>query len=115
MNRKKAITDSNRQVDDLTLSVVELRREFNETGGSLDLTPYKNLINQLSDANVALADKTYQEDFAALYASQGEAIDKATESVYENARALQYNNDVMGGLKDGLTGYIEQIGTMRDA
>jgi len=35
--------------------------------------------------------------------------------VYENARALQYNNDVMGGLKDGLTGYIEQIGTMRDA
>jgi len=115
LNRKKAITDSNRQVDDLTLSVVELRREFNETGGSLDLTPYKNLINQLSDANVALADKTYQEDFAALYASQGEAIDKATESVYENARALQYNNDVMGGLKDGLTGYIEQIGTMRDA
>jgi len=115
LNRKKAITDSNRQVEDLTLSVVELRREFNEIGGSLDVTPYKNFIDQLSDANVALADKTYQEDFAALYASQGEAIDKATESVYENARALQYNNDVMGGLKDGLTGYIEQIGTMRDA
>jgi len=115
LNRKKAITDSNRQVEDLTLSVVELRREFNETGGSLDVTPYKNFIDQLSDVNVALADKTYQEDFAELYASQGEAIDKATESVYENARALQYNNDIMGGLKDGLTGYIEQIGTMRDA
>ena len=62
-----------------------------------------------------LANETYQQDFAELYASQGEAIDKATESVYENARALQYNNDIMGGLKDGLSGYIEQIGTMRDA
>ena len=64
---------------------------------------------------MGLANETYQQDFAELYASQGEAIDKATESVYENARALQYNNDIMGGLKDGLSGYIEQIGTMRDA
>ena len=75
----------------------------------------RNKIKALGAAKVELANETYQEDFAELYASQGEAIDKATESVYENARALQYNNDVMGGLKDGLTGYIEQIGTMRDA
>ena len=115
LDRKKAITDSNRQVDDFTLSVVNLRREFNALGGSLDVKPFADLIDSLSAANVALADQTYQQDFAELYASQGEAIDKATESVYENARALQYNNDIMGGLKDGLTGYIEQIGTMRDA
>ena len=75
----------------------------------------RNKIRELGADKKELANKTYQEDFAELYAIQGEAIDKATESVYENARALQYNNDVMGGLKDGLTGYIEQIGTMRDA
>ena len=115
LDRKKAITDSNRQIEDLTKNVIDLRREFNEAGGSLDISSFVNLINQLSDANVALADSTYQQGFAELYARQGEAIDKATESVYENARALQYNNDVMGGLKDGLSGYIEQIGTMRDA
>jgi lambda family phage tail tape measure protein len=115
IDRSKAITDNNRQIDDLTASVVELSREVNKAGGSLDVKPFADLIDSLSAANVALADKTYREDFAELYASQGEAINKATESVYENARALQYNNDVMGGLKDGLTGYIEQIGTMRDA
>lgn len=115
LNRTKAITDSKREINDLTLSVIKLGREFNDVGQSLDVKPYSNLIDSLSFANETLADKTYQEDFAELYASQGEAIDKATESVYENARALQYNNDVMGGLKDGLTGYIEQIGTMRDA
>jgi len=115
IDRSKAITDNNRQIDDLTASVVELSREVNKAGGSLDVKPFADLIDSLSAANVALADKTYREDFAELYASQGEAIDRATESVYDNARALQYNNDVMGGLKDGLSGYIEQIGTMRDA
>jgi len=115
IDRSKAITDNNRQIDDLTASVVELSREVNKAGGSLDVKPFADLIDSLSAANVALADKTYREDFAELYASQGEAIDRATESVYDNARALQYNNDIMGGLKDGLSGYIEQIGTMRDA
>jgi len=115
LNGKKAIIESARQVEDLRKTVRALIADFEKAGGSLDATPFFNLINQLSNANVALVNKTYQEDFAELYASQGEAIDKATESVYENARALQYNNDVMGGLKDGLTGYIEQIGTMRDA
>ena len=115
LNGQKAIIESARQVEDLRKTVRALITDFEKAGGSLDATPFFDLINQLSNANVALVNKTYQEDFAELYASQGESIDKATESVYENARALQYNNDVMGGLKDGLTGYIEQIGTMRDA
>jgi len=115
LNRKKAITDSNRQIDDLTESLMKLLGEFSEAGGLVDARPFVSFINSLSAANVALAENTYQQDFAELYASQGEAIDRATESVYDNARALQYNNDVMGGLKDGLNGYIEQIGTMRDA
>jgi lambda family phage tail tape measure protein len=115
LNRKKAITDSNRQIDDLTESLMKLLGEFSEAGGLVDARPFVSFINSLSAANVALAENTYLQDFAELYASQGEAIDRATESVYDNARALQYNNDVMGGLKDGLSGYIEQIGTMRDA
>ena len=85
----------------------------NKTG--IQFEGLRNKIKALGAAKVELANETYQQDFAELYASQGEAIDKATESVYENARALQYNNDIMGGLKDGLSGYIEQIGTMRDA
>ena len=59
LDRKKAITDSNRQVDDFTLSVVNLRQEFNALDGSLDVKPFADLINSLSAANVALADQSY--------------------------------------------------------
>jgi lambda family phage tail tape measure protein len=75
----------------------------------------RNKIKELGAARTTEAAAVRDQELIELYASQGEAIDRATESVYENARALQYNNDVMGGLKDGLSGYIEQIGTMRDA
>jgi len=75
----------------------------------------RNKIKELGAARTTEAAAVRDQELIELYASQGEAIDRATESVYDNARALQYNNDVMGGLKDGLNGYIEQIGTMRDA
>ena len=115
LKRNDAITENNRLVDDLTKSVVELYREIQAAGGQLDIKPFESLINRISEANVALADRNYQQDITDQWTRQGEAIDKATESAWENARALQYNSDIMGGLKDGLTGYIEQIGTMRDA
>jgi lambda family phage tail tape measure protein len=115
LKRKDAITENNRLVDDLTESVVELYREIQAAGGQLDIKPFESLINRISEANVALADRNYQQDITDQWARQGEAIDKATESAWENARALQYNSDIMGGLKDGLNGYIKQIGTMRDA
>jgi len=85
----------------------------NKTGIKFEDLRYK--IKELGAARTTEAAAVRDQGLIELYASQGEAIDKATESVYENARALQYNNDIMGGLKDGLTGYIEQIGTMRDA
>jgi len=115
LQRNDAITENNRQVDGLTKSVAELYREVQAAGGQLDIAPFRALIDQISAANVALADANYQEGMADLWSRQGEAIDRATESVWENARALQYNSDIMGGLKDGLTGYIEQVGTMREA
>jgi lambda family phage tail tape measure protein len=115
LKRNDAITENNRLVDDLTESVVELYREIQAAGGQLDIKPFESLINRISEANVALADRNYQQDITDQWARQGEAIDKATESAWENARALQYNSDIMGGLKDGLNGYIKQIGTMRDA
>jgi len=61
LDRNQAITDSNRQVDDLTANVMTMVRDINEAGGSIDVMPYKELINQLADANLALADKRYQQ------------------------------------------------------
>jgi len=115
LQRDEAIIEHNRKVDEYTKSVVQLVRDVQAAGGQIDIQPFRDLINSLSDASVALANKEYQQGLSDLWERQGEAIDKATESLWENARALQYNNDIMGGLKDGLTGYIQQIGTMRDA
>ena len=59
LDRKKAITDSKRQTDDFTLSVVNLRQEFNALDGSLDVKPFADLIDSLAAANEALADQSY--------------------------------------------------------
>ena len=59
LDRNEAITENDRQVKALTLSVVELAREVNAAGGSLDVKPFADLIDRLSAANVALADQNY--------------------------------------------------------
>jgi hypothetical protein len=57
LQRNAAITENNRTVDDFTLSVINLVKEINEAGGSIDVKPFEDLINQLSQANVDLANK----------------------------------------------------------
>lgn len=57
LDRNQAIIESNRTVDDYTISVVELVKEINEAGGSIDIKPFEDLINKLSQVNVDLADK----------------------------------------------------------
>jgi hypothetical protein len=113
--RDKAITENDVQVRQLTLSVVELAREINAVGGSLDVKPFADLIDRLSAANVALADLEYQQGFSDYWLSQAEAIKEATAAAWEFARAQQYNADITGGLRDGIGSYVESIGTMRES
>lgn len=115
LERNDALTEAQRITNDLADNLTNLANDFRAAGMSFDMKPTIDLINQYGKVLTDVANKQYQQDFSDYWTRQGEAIDKATESVWDNARALQYNNDIMGGLKDGLTGYIEQIGTMRDA
>ena len=115
LERQQSIAENNRLIDSLTLKVVELSREAQKLGGDLDIKPFRDLINDLSAANAALADKTFQEESLNYWQSQADAITKATEASWEFARAQQYNTDIMGGLRDGLLAYVEQVGTMREA
>jgi lambda family phage tail tape measure protein len=115
LDRNEAITENDRQVKALTLSVVELAREVNAAGGSLDVKPFADLIDRLSAANVALADKEYQQGFSDYWLSQADAIKEATAAAWEFARAQQYNADIIGGLRDGIGSYVESVGTMREA
>ena len=79
--RNEAIIENDRQVKQLTLSVVELAREFNAAGGLLDIKPFEDLVNRLSDANVALADKEYQQGLKDLLPSLADYDAKIAEVV----------------------------------
>ena len=79
LERDAAITENDRQVKQLTMSVVELVREINEAGGSIDVKPYEDLINKLSAANVALADTQYQQGLKDLLPSLAEYDAKIAE------------------------------------
>jgi tape measure domain-containing protein len=79
LQRDKAITENNRLVDELTRDVVKLATEVNEAGGKLDIKPFETLINTLSEANVALADKDYLQGLKDLLPSLQEYDAKIKE------------------------------------
>jgi len=81
LDRNEAITENDRQVKALTLSVVELAREVNAAGGSLDVKPFADLIDRLSAANVALADQNYLQGLKDLLPSVAEYDAKIAEVV----------------------------------
>ena len=79
LERNQAITDSNRTIDDYTMSVVELVKEINDAGGSIDIKPFEDLINALSQANADLADKQYLQGLKDLLPSLEEYDAKIAE------------------------------------
>ena len=79
LQRNEAITENNRTVDDFTLSVVKLAKEINEAGGSIDIKPFEQLIKQLSQANVDLADKGLMQGLKELLPSLDEYNAKIKE------------------------------------
>lgn len=74
LQRNEAITENDRLVEKLTLDVVNLAREVSEAGGSLNIKPFEDLINQLSRLNVDVADKTYNTGLKELQQQQQDAM-----------------------------------------
>ena len=79
LERDEAITENNRKVKELTLNVVELAREVNKAGGSLDVKPFADLVDQLSRANVDLANQNYLQGLKDLLPSVAEYDAKIAE------------------------------------
>ena len=75
------ITENDRQIKSLTLSVTQLALDLNKAGGSLNVKPFTDLINQLSDANKALAVQNYQQGLKDLLPSVAEYDAKIAEVV----------------------------------
>jgi hypothetical protein len=74
LDRNEAITENDRLIKKLTLDVVTLANEINAAGGSLDIKPFEDLINQLSRLNVDVADKQYQTGLKELTQEQTDAM-----------------------------------------
>jgi hypothetical protein len=121
LERDEAITNNNRKVKDLTLTVVELVREVNKAGGSLDIKPFEDLINQLSRANVDLANKNYTqglidllptlEDYEAKIAEVGRGKTELTELEKLNAQVNLLQLDILAATNPALA---EQIQLLRE-
>jgi lambda family phage tail tape measure protein len=110
LRRNEAITDNNRQIDQLTRDVVKLAVEINEAGGQIDIKPFEDLINKISEGNVALADKQYEEGLKAI----GDEAAKAAIGAMEFVDAIELQSQTIQGAKGGISSYLESIGTLSE-
>jgi lambda family phage tail tape measure protein len=110
LQRDEAIRQSNRQVDELVTNVAELVREVNAAGGSIDVAPYRNLINQLADANVALAQKEYEQGMKEI----GERASEAAIDQLKFVDAVESQTGALAGARSGISTYLEDIGTLSE-
>ena len=121
LDRDQAIIESNRTIDDYTLSVVNLVKEINEAGGSIDTKPFEDLINQLSQANADLADKALLqglkellpslEEYDAKIAEVGRGKKELTELEKLNAQINLLQLDILAATNPALA---EQIRLLRE-
>ena len=119
LERDAAITDNNQLIKKLTLDVVELAREVNKAGGSLDIKPFEDLINRLSDANVALADKNYAQglidllpslaEYEAKIAEVGRGKTELTELEKLNAEVNLLQLDILAATNPALAEHVRLL------
>ena len=110
LRRSEAITENNRLVDQLTRDVVQLAVEINAAGGQINIKPFEDLINKISEGNVALADKEYEQGIKAI----GDEAAQAAIGAMEFVDAIELQNQAIQGAKGGISSYIESIGTLAE-
>ncbi len=110
LRRNEAITENNRLVDQLTRDVVKLALEINEAGGQIDIKPFEDLINAISEGNVALADKEYQQGLKEI----GDRAAEAAIGLLEFTDAAEVQQGAIRGARDGITSYLEGVGSLAE-
>ena len=127
--RSNAITDNTRLMKDLTLGVIELKREVEAAGGELELDVFKQLINGIGDANEALADKKLTqglidllpslEDYDAKIAELTGSKSELSEVEKLNAQVNLLQLDILAATNPALAEQIrllrERAGVLDDA
>ena len=110
LERDESIVANERQIDSLTKNVVELAREVQAAGGELNIEPFRQLINTLSERNVDLANKNYSEGLREI----GEEAATAAIEALEFSDAITIQTGALAGARTGIASYLESIGTLKD-
>ena len=112
LDYKDAMNRAADEADNLARKTADL---IAATGGREQFEGLRDRAREYLSALESQAESARTDALVQIYNDETEAIQKATEASWEFAAAQQYNNDILGGLKDSLTTYIDQIGTMREA
>jgi lambda family phage tail tape measure protein len=110
LRRNEAITENNRLIDELTRDVVTLAVEINKAGGQIDVAPFEKLINALSEANVLLADKEYQQGLKEI----GDEAAQAAIGLLEFTDAVELQGFALAGVQGAISSYLDSIGTLKE-
>jgi lambda family phage tail tape measure protein len=109
------LTDADKITGDFKKKVEDLAAQFAKAGGTLNTKELVANIETLGNGLKGFAQQEYVQNLGDFFKELDSSIADINARVYENARALQYNADALGGLKDGLIGYSTSVGTVRDS
>ena len=119
--RTRATIENDRAVADLSTAVLQLAKDINEAGGSIDTKPFEDLINQFSEANINLANKEYTqglidllpslEEYNAKIAEVGRGKKELTELEKLNAQVNLLQLEIYAATNPALA---EQIRLLRE-
>jgi lambda family phage tail tape measure protein len=110
LRRQQATAEASREVDRMTMAVVELARDVRAAGGDLDIQPFREAINAFSNRQNTLAQREYIDGLNEIGQS---ALDAAIK-MSEFGDAASQQADALSGARDGIANYLESIGTLRE-
>jgi lambda family phage tail tape measure protein len=110
LRRQQATAEASREVDRMTMAVVELARDVRAAGGDLDIQPFREAINAFSDRQNTLAQREYIDGLNEI----GQSAFDAAIKMSEFGDAASQQTDALSGARDGIANYLESIGTLRE-
>lgn len=114
-NYTKAIRSADKETKQLLLQVYNLAKAYKEAGGDLNVTPLVQAIDDLNESQMNLAAGETAQKMSDYWQGLSDRFIQITDQTYSMTRAFEYNNNAIAGLGDGLRGYANNIGTLRDA
>jgi lambda family phage tail tape measure protein len=114
-NYTKAVRSANKETEQLLKQVFDLAKAYKEAGGDLNVTPLVQAIDDLNESQMNLAAGDAAQKMSDYWQGLSDQFIAITDQTYAMTRAFEYNNNAIAGLGDGLRGYADNVGTVRNA